>query len=458
MSLNRIEQYTIETMKDPQLTTVINFVNYGWPVQKYKIPENVRNFYKLKEKLFVSDNLLFLENKLVVPLNLRSELIKLLHEGHLGIEKTKSHARKAFYWPGITVDIESYVKNCKICEKFSRKNPKQTLLQYPIPERPWERVGSDIFTYADQSYCVLFDAYSNWLEILPIRNKSAEAIIAQMKPVFVRFGAPDILVTDNIPYNSVKFLEFAKDWNFTLVTRSPEYPQSNGLAEKAVAIAKNLLKKSLEEGKGDLCSALLNYRNCALKGMGYSPSQLLNSRNCKTKVPIACDLLQPMLCVNVKEKILAKRKINEQHYNKNAKSLKPLNKGCNVTVLNHRNNVWEPAKIEKLHDSPRSYVLQDCRGNTVRRNRIDIKLSENPFKLTDNSFESETDNSNSTDSDVTPLTIPKNSHSELDDSKYKTPEMHAPLLKLESPLLTDNTRVQTSRYGRVVNKPKKLNL
>lgn len=450
MSTNRIKQFTVETIKDPQLSTVITFIKNGWPLQKNQIPENIKNFHKLRDKLFECKNLLFLENKLIVPRNLRQEMIKLLHEGHLGIEKTKSQARKVFYWPGISVDIDTYIKKCKTCEKFARRNPKQKLLSYPVPERPWERVGTDIFTYADQSYCVLFDSYSNWLEILPIRNKSAEAVISQIKPVFARFGTPDIVVSDNVPYKSQKFLEFAKNWNFALVTRSPEYPQSNGLAEKAVAIAKNLLKKSLEEGKGDLCCALLNYRNSTLKGMGYSPSQLLNSRNCKTKVPITCELLYPKLCVNVKEKIVAKRQINEQYYNRNTKNLIPLKKGSDVTVLNHRDNIWEPAKIEDIHDSPRSYILKDCKGNTIRRNRSDIKPSENPFKLTDSSLDVCV-----SDSDATPSsTVPRNSVSQFEESKRLTPELHNPLQVPES----NKYQVQSTRSGRVIKKPDKLNL
>lgn len=51
------------------------------------------------------------------------------------------------------------------------------------------------------------------------------------------------MICDNIPFNSMTMQEFAKDWNFEIVTRSPNYPKSNELAEKAAGIAKLLLKK-----------------------------------------------------------------------------------------------------------------------------------------------------------------------------------------------------------------------
>lgn len=51
-------------------------------------------------------------------------------------------------------------------------------------------------------------------------------------------------------FNSFNFREFANNNNIKIKTSSPHYPTSNRLAEKAVHIAKNMLKKSLEEGKG----------------------------------------------------------------------------------------------------------------------------------------------------------------------------------------------------------------
>ncbi|KAK9695970.1 hypothetical protein QE152_g32216 [Popillia japonica] len=38
-----------------------------------------------------------------------------------------------------------------------------------------------------------------------------------------------------------KFKEFGNQWNFKVITRSPNYPRSNGLAEKGVSITYRLL-------------------------------------------------------------------------------------------------------------------------------------------------------------------------------------------------------------------------
>jgi len=59
-------------------------------------------------------------------------------------------------------------------------------------------------------------------------------------------------------------------------TSSPEYP-SNVLAEKAVHISKQLLKKCQSEGV-DLETALLKYHCTPMVELNASPAELLMSR------------------------------------------------------------------------------------------------------------------------------------------------------------------------------------
>lgn len=92
---------------------------------------------------------------------LKQEMLQKLYEGHVGIEKGKNRARLIFYWPHLNKHIDYFIKKCKICEKFSRKNKKELLLSYPISKFPWQRVDVDIFSCANQLHFVVMDAYSN---------------------------------------------------------------------------------------------------------------------------------------------------------------------------------------------------------------------------------------------------------------------------------------------------------
>jgi len=62
--------------------------------------------------------------------------------------------------------------------------------------------------------------------------------------LFGRLGIPRQLIADSMPFGSFKFREFSNKWNFQIITSSPHYVQSNGLAERGVSVAKDMLKKS----------------------------------------------------------------------------------------------------------------------------------------------------------------------------------------------------------------------
>ena len=72
-------------------------------------------------------------------------------------------------------------------------------------------------------------------------------------------------MSDNMPYASQEFREFAKEWGIRLITSSPLYAQSNGQAERYVQTMKRMLEKAAEEKK-DPHLALLEYRNTPLAG------------------------------------------------------------------------------------------------------------------------------------------------------------------------------------------------
>ena len=47
----------------------------------------------------------------------RKTVLHELHEGHLGMTKTKSLARMYVWWPGINKNIEKSVQECHHCQE-----------------------------------------------------------------------------------------------------------------------------------------------------------------------------------------------------------------------------------------------------------------------------------------------------------------------------------------------------
>ena len=93
---------------------------------------------------------------------------------------------------------------------------------------------------------------------------------------------------------------FAEDWVLKITSSSPEYPQSNGLAERNVQTIKQLLRKCRHDGS-DPYLALLNFRSTPIPELNASPTQLLMRRAVKTKLPMVTTLLEPRLVPEVSQ-------------------------------------------------------------------------------------------------------------------------------------------------------------
>ena len=199
-----------------------------------------------------------------------------------------------------------------------------------------------------------------------LRSTASATIVGHIKSWFARNGVPLTVISDNGPqFSSEAFRRFSRSWDFTHLTSSPLYPQSNGAAERAVQTVKQLLKKS-----PDPFLALLAYRSTPLAG-GYSPSELLQGRRLRTPVPAHPSLLQPrwpdiptFKRVDQQSKLRQKAYFDTRH---RARGLPELNSGDGVWVRDTR----EKGTILQAADTPRSYYV-DMGMRTIRRNRRDL--------------------------------------------------------------------------------------
>ena len=97
--------------------------------------------------------------------------------------------------------------------------------------------------------------------------------------MFARWGICDKITTDNSPqFSSDVFRKFAEDYGFEHITSSPGFPQSNGEAERAVQMAKKILRQD------DIFLGLMTYRATPVAATGKSPAQIMTQREMKTRL------------------------------------------------------------------------------------------------------------------------------------------------------------------------------
>ena len=138
----------------------------------------------------------------------------------------------------------------------------------------------------------MVDYYSKCFGVSHLPNGKSKTVINHIKPQLAIYGIPELMVSDNgSEFSSHEFAEFVREHGFKHITSSPRYTQSNGLAERAVQTAKNLMKKTKVERK-DFQFGLLDYRNTPIEEIGLSPAQMLMGRRTRTKLPTTAALLE----------------------------------------------------------------------------------------------------------------------------------------------------------------------
>lgn len=368
----KLAELVAATAADQDIQTLKIYMRGGWPKSKKRLTPALARYRTIVNDLSFRNNLLFFQNRLVVPTSQIAPMLLQLHAGHLNVHKTKILARNTLFWLGMAADIEMYIGSCDTCNKFRKNNAKETLLPFPCATRPWQRLHTDILTFDAKDYLVVYDAYSQWLELFSLRSKTASEITTHFTMLFSRFGVPQEIVSDNVPYNSVEWLAFADTWQFTPLFSSPRYTQANGASEKAVSIAKGVLRKNI-----NVPYALLQYRNAPIPHLGSSPAQLLMGRSLRTRVPVPESSLQPSTPnhATIVARKLAHQSTQKLYYNRSAQDLPELVPGDEVYYKKDlADTSWSQGTVVSAGTSPRSFEVQDCDTNSrYLRNRRFIR-------------------------------------------------------------------------------------
>ena len=89
----RLQELHIVSKADTQYQLLCKTIEEGWPNDCKGCPKRIAEYWCVKEDLRILDSLIFKQNRLVIPPNMRKYFLEKLHTAHLGIEKTKRRAR-----------------------------------------------------------------------------------------------------------------------------------------------------------------------------------------------------------------------------------------------------------------------------------------------------------------------------------------------------------------------------
>ena len=275
---------------DDELALLKHTIMQGWPKSIKQVPPELQPFWTFREELTVEDGLILKGTRIVIPNKQCKAILKLLHKGHLGLNKCKVRAKESVYWPGLNDKLEELVLSCELCLKYSAAKCKlepSLLLGQEVPLYPWTKSATDMFHFEGASYLLILDYTSRYPVVCKLTSMTGQHVPSHFKLICSEYGWPETLVSDNGPcYTSESFTTLMKEYNINHITSSPYYWPSNGLAEKYMQIVKILFYKAKEEGK-DLYKCLMVYCNTLLSNSLSSPMQILTSRSARSSLPMS---------------------------------------------------------------------------------------------------------------------------------------------------------------------------
>ena len=297
------------TNNDCNLVLLKKYVLTGFPS---KLDSCLLKYKTVINELSVMKGCLMYRDRVIVPESLRDDVLHMFHqdEAHAGISAMKMHARALVWFPGIDAAIENIVKSCITCQALQAK-PPQKFTEWPTPDGKWHRVHIDHLFYENKTFLVLIDPKTKYIECMLVKTTSSEATIEALREIFSRNGLPHTVVSDNAScFKSQEYVNFMQQNGIHLMYSPVYMPSSNGAAERAVKVMKDLLKKNKTGSiRTRLSNALLYYRSTCHSVTKVAPCVALNNR----KLITIKDRINPLFvpCIPAKVEKIRTFKVND---------------------------------------------------------------------------------------------------------------------------------------------------
>ena len=164
--------------------------------------------------------------------------------GHFGRDKTLANLAKNFFWPGMTTDVEDYVKSCNNCQKNKvvKRNPLGLLYPHDRPGGRWETIALDFIVQLPTTKSGKYDAiltvvdcFSKRTHFIPCNGTADATETAQLlrNHVIKLHGYPQCIISDRgSVFTSNIWRELFKSLKARQNLSSSYHPQTDGMSEK----------------------------------------------------------------------------------------------------------------------------------------------------------------------------------------------------------------------------------
>ena len=230
------------------------------------------------------------ERRVILEPKKRERIMVEAHDqlGHRGEFSVFELISKRFTWPKLRKWVHDFIKSCHECQIRSMKK-----MELPptisAPVTIFQKVYVDVMVM-DQSKGYNFvvaakDDLSGATEARPLRRNNSKALARFFwEQIYCRYGAPELIVTDNGSEVKKAFEKLVRRMGVPHVRISPYNKHANGVVERGHFILREAIIKSCEKTPTGQAKNWPDYVSLAVfadrvtvnKVTGYSPFYLLH--------------------------------------------------------------------------------------------------------------------------------------------------------------------------------------
>ena len=194
--------------QDPIITQIIREIeqkSIGKMKIKIRMPSEMKALIRNRKQLLLKQGVLYKKSQvntrtkhlIVVPQAYRQRAIERCHDriGHLGQDRVLDLLRDEFYWPGMHVDVVSYINSCPRCLCRKSQPDKAPLLNIEASQ-PLELIHLDYLKIEPskgniENVLVITDHFTRYAQAFPSKTQTALATAKLLWNNFIlHYGFP----------------------------------------------------------------------------------------------------------------------------------------------------------------------------------------------------------------------------------------------------------------------------
>lgn len=384
------ELVIIKTMRFEEIINII--------IKELNKLKDIPKLLILKDVLRVTDK----DTKIVIM----NDFHLLPTSGHAGVNRMLNNIQKYYFWPGMTNDINEYVKKCKSCQiqKHSNRQTKEPMVITTTASTAFERISLDLVgpldvdNYNYKYILTLQCDLTKYIEAYPLEKKDTVSVARAFVNDFVlRYGVPKEIITDQgTEFMSSVFTEMCSLLKINKVNSTAYHHETLGALENNHKHLGSFLRIQCDNNNSDWSSWLpywcFSYNTAVHTETKYTPFELVfgkvctlptNLQNPSTIEPLYNPESFPLELkyrlqraqTDARNNLIQSKEIRKYNYDQKCNS-KKYNSGDLVLVKNQVGN-----KLDKIYLGPYEVIEEIAPNVKILRDGKEYVIHKNNTKL-----------------------------------------------------------------------------